>query len=79
MDIPSTARGIINSLINDYHYTIKEIAKEIAVTPKTIYQILNQDCIAAETDKGLIIFYVQVRILKLISLSQIGRERTEAN
>jgi predicted DNA-binding protein YlxM (UPF0122 family) len=75
MVIPGTPRGIIKSLMNDYRYSVKEIADKTEVTPKTIYQILKQDCPAVETDARLILFYIQVRYSKAdVSLPKRERE-----
>ncbi len=73
MVIPGTPRGIIKYLMNEHRYCVKEIAQQIAVTPKTIYQILKHDCQAVETDVRLINLYIQVRCSKAdISLPKKG-------
>ena len=62
MMIPSTNTELVRQLINSYGFSVNELAREIDVTPPTIYRILknNNKKGSYKTNFSLLSFYLCV-------------------
>lgn len=63
MNIPGTAKGIIECIRRDYQLSVRAIAHLTSVTPKTIYQILNGKKPDPTLDFQLLCFYLKLKLL----------------
>lgn len=59
--VPSTARGIVESLLIEKNWTIKQIAGAVGVTPRTVYRIRDGNNPLPETYLNLIYLYLNLQ------------------
>jgi predicted transcriptional regulator len=62
--IPGTAREIVDCLILDQDYSVKQIAEMLGITPKTIYRIRKGFCPQPKIHLNLIQLFLSLHYHK---------------
>lgn len=70
--VPGTAKEIIESLIQDKGFSVKQLAAKLQVTANTIYRIRRGNCSQPKIHLHLIRLFLSVRREELETLTDIS-------
>ena len=62
MEVPGTPKGVVLQIQKEHGFNVNQIAHAIAVTPKTIYNILNDETPNGATNFALLRLYVRLKM-----------------
>jgi hypothetical protein len=71
MEIPATAKEIIESITQDYGYSVRELAVKIKLGRKTLYSCLKGNAISNKANAKLITYYIRVKYLQSKTAHQV--------
>ena len=62
MEIPATAKEIIEIITQDYGYSVRELSQKIQLGRKTLYSCLKGNPISVKANNKLIGFYIHTKL-----------------